>query len=190
MRDSFGFPKDAFILVTVSRFVKKNGLADVVNALPLLPKNVCLLLCGFGNLESSLRKLVKKLSLEHRVRFFGACSHADLPAIISSSDVFIRPSLSEGLGNAFLESMACGTPVIGTPVGGIPDFLEDEKTGFFCLPEHPESIRNTVIKVMYYEKEKLSQIKKAAKDLVVEKYNWQTISRDMLILFQKLCEKK
>ncbi|MBM3281236.1 MAG: glycosyltransferase [Candidatus Harrisonbacteria bacterium] len=184
-RSSFGFPPDALILISVSRFVAKNGLADIIRALPLLPEKVCLVLCGFGDLDQSLRDLVARLDLEHRVHFFGSCSHTHLPAVLSATDIFIRPSLSEGLGNSFLEAMACSLPVIGTKVGGIPDFLEDGKTGFFCLPENPESIKDTVLKIINSNPARLTEIKKSAKDLVIKKYNWRLISSGMKNLFEK-----
>jgi len=83
-----------------------------------------LIIIGSGELEDSLKSLADRLDLGQNVIFLGDINHDDLPRYLSVGDVFVRHSLSEGLGNAFLEAMACGIPVIGTPVGGIVDFIE------------------------------------------------------------------
>ena len=122
---------DVFI-VTTSRLVVKNGISDVISALALLPAHIKFLIIGVGELESRIRQQVHDLSLEDRVILAGFVQYKDLPAYLHISDIFIRPSLSEGMGNSFIEAMAAKIPVIATPVGGIPDFLFDRQTGVFC----------------------------------------------------------
>lgn len=124
--------KNQKILVTSSRLAEKNGLEYVIKAMPKLPEYVFLIL-GIGELEKDLKKLAKDLDVSDRVFFQGFIPHKDLPKYLKVSDIFIRPSISEGLGNSFLEAMAIGIPVIGTPVGGIPDFLTDGETGIFVI---------------------------------------------------------
>lgn len=119
--------------MTASRLVKKNGVKDIVEALVFLPKQYKLVVAGQGKLEKSLKSKVTNLKLEDRVIFVGFISHELLPLYLKASDIFVRPSLSEGLGNSFLEAMAAGIPVVGTPVGGIPDFLTDRETGIFAI---------------------------------------------------------
>jgi len=185
-RRSFGFPESAFILSTASRLVKKNGIGDVIEALARLPKEVCFVICGFGTLEEGLKARVKELGLEDRVRFLGLVTHKDLPRVLHATDAFIRPSLTEGLGNAFLEAMASGLPTIGTLVGGIPDFLEDGVTGFACKPSDPESIVATVERILRLSKEERLAVRDRAQEMIRTKYNWNTIARDMNLLFQEL----
>lgn len=188
-RKSFSFPEDAIILVTSSRLEIKNGIGDVIEALKLLPENVCFAVCGFGSLETELKKRVAKLGLERRVKFLGMVRHDRLPIVLKASDIFIRPSLSEGLGNAFLEAIAAGLPVIGTPVGGIPDFLREGETGFFCEPDNPESIVLAVKKIMELGPGEKEKILSNAQKLVREVYDWESVSGRMRNIFNKLIEK-
>ena len=101
------------------------------------------------------------------------------------ADIFIRPSLAEGLGISFLEAMAAGTPIIATPVGGIVDFLRDGETGLFCEVRNPKSIAEKV--KMYLENKELSEtIKINAKELIIKNYNWDLITKKMEAIFNKI----
>lgn len=185
-RESFGFVKNAFILITSSRLVEKNGVGDVIDALPLLPENVCFVVCGSGRLEEELRAKVAAQGLDKRVKFLGFVKIETLPVLFRAADAFIRPSLSEGLGNAFLESMATKTPTIGTPVGGIPDFLHEGETGFLCEPENPASIAETVKRVQALDPDTRERILAKAYEDVTTTYNWDPIAKSMRALFEEI----
>ncbi|OGZ34361.1 MAG: hypothetical protein A2Y98_01000 [Candidatus Portnoybacteria bacterium RBG_19FT_COMBO_36_7] len=190
IRNSFGFGRETLILVTASRLEKKNGIGDVISALKILPEKVCFVICGFGSLEEQTRKQVKELGLEKRVRFMGMVSHENLPRILKSCDIFIRPSLTEGLGNSFLEAMAAGLIVIGTMVGGIPDFLKDGITGFACRPEDPQNIASAVTKIMSLSNPDLVKVRANALDMVKKEYNWDIVSKKMEQIFKQLIGSK
>src|SRR3989344_5242427 len=115
------------IVVTTSRLVTKNGLSDLIKAMNYLDTTVKLRIIGSGSLEDSLKK--EAALFGERVQFLGEKSHQEISRELRDSDVFCRPSLSEGLGNSFLEAMYAGVPIVGTNVGGIPDFLVDGETG-------------------------------------------------------------
>ncbi|KKU36616.1 MAG: Glycosyl transferase group 1 [Candidatus Azambacteria bacterium GW2011_GWF2_46_32] len=132
-----------------------------------------------------MKDLTKKLNLEDNVLFLGEVSHKDLPQYLWISDVFVRPSLSEGLGNAFLEAMAAGVPVIGTKVGGIPDFLREGETGLFCEVQNPKSIAEKIETLLKDKKLRLRLVENGRK-LVEEKYNWDSIARQIENIFKKL----
>lgn len=181
LRSKWRYTDQDIVLVTASRLVKKNGIGDSIDALTLLPEQYKLLILGTGKLEENLKSKVKELHVEHRVQFLGFISHQDLPAYLQSSDIFIRPSLSEGLGNAFLEAMAAKIPVIATSVGGIPDFLKEGETGLFCNVEDSESIKITVEKLQ--DARLKTKIVTQANDMVSRDYDWHTIARAMRVLF-------
>ncbi len=185
-REAFGFPPDATVLFTSSRLEKKNGIADVIEALARFPENVCFVVCGSGSLEKELQEKVLRLGLTDRVRFMGFVEPTDLPLLMKASDIFIRPSLTEGLGNAFLEAMASRMIVIGTNAGGIPDFLEDGVTGFIVGIENVDSIVSAIKKVQTLPETEKLLILDTAEVMVREKYNWETVAKDMEQLFNEL----
>lgn len=175
---SLAFDKDKITLITTSRLVEKNAVGDIIGALKFLPENVKLKILGSGPLEKVLKSKVESLKLENRVDFLGNIPNDQLPEYLHSADIFIRPSLSEGQGVAFIEAMAGGIPVIATPVGGIPDFLKHEETGLFCEVKNPESIAKQVRRLI--EDEKLrKKIVENAKKMVKEKYDWDLITNEM-----------
>lgn len=178
-------------IITVSRLVKKNGIKYLIEAAALLlkenPGSLELQIVGDGKLRRQLEKLVADLKISSQVRFFGSVSQPEVYKLLEQADVFVRPSLSEGLGNAFLEAMAMGVPVIGTPVGGIPDFLIDGETGWFCQVKNPQSIAEK-IKFILAEKNKaaVEQVVNRAKKIVEENYSWDLVARQMAEIFSAL----
>lgn len=169
--------KDIF-LVTTSRLVTKNGIGDVISALHFLPNNVKFLIVGIGPLEKSLRKLASDLGVEDRVIFAGLVEYKEIPKYLKISDIFVRPSLSEGMGNSFIEAMASGVPVVATPVGGIPDFLKENKTGLFCKVQNGESIAFCVNKILDNKELRENMVANASK-MVAKDYDWAHIARQM-----------
>lgn len=188
IRKSLPFSSDATVLITVSRLVPKNGVGDIIAALPLLPSNICLVICGDGPLRKKLQRQTRLLGVESRVHFAGFIQHDDIASFLKAGDVFIRPSLSEGLGSAFLEAMAAGIVVIGTPVGGITDFLIDGQNGFYCQPNNPASIAKAVERVLGLSYEEKQQILNRALVMVEQKYTWEMIGQKMGDFFQALCK--
>ncbi|MFC1613578.1 glycosyltransferase family 4 protein [Patescibacteria group bacterium] len=144
-----------------------------------------LLIAGVGKLENKLKKLTEILGLEKQVIFLGHIDQNELPKYLWVSDIFCRPSLSEGLGISFLEAMAAGLPVIATPVGGIPDFLDDGKTGLFCKTRDPKSIADAVSRLLK-DKVLYDKISGNGLGLVKEKYDWDGISLQMIGIYKKL----
>lgn len=172
-------------VITASRLVEKNGIADLIKSMRHVDAK--LIIAGDGQLSLKLKRLVKELQLENKVDFIGEINRFDLAIKLKSSDVFVRPSLSEGLGNAFLEAMSCEVPVIGTPVGGIPDFLTDGETGWFCEVKNPKSIAEKINYILDPKnKEIVDQVIARAKKMVDENYSWNLIATKMKNIFLKL----
>lgn len=185
LRRQLGFADDEVVLMTASRLVYKNAVDDIIAALQHLDKSYRLLILGVGPDEPALKALVRNLKLEERVIFGGFVPHERLPQYLQASEVFVRPSRSEGLGNSFLEAMAAGIPVVATPVGGIPDFLKDGETGLFCEVGNPQSIAQKVEKLVK-DRESRDYIVRQARELVRKRYGWEQISRDMQEILEYL----
>ncbi|MCR4325942.1 MAG: glycosyltransferase family 4 protein [Patescibacteria group bacterium] len=166
------------VLFTASRLVLSRGVEDVILSLTHLPLEVKLLIAGDGEDRAKLEGIAREAGVESRVIFAGQVDHAELPAYFKVSDIFVRPSLIEGMGNAFVEAFAAGIPVVATPVGGIPDFLTDGETGVFCEVHAPESVARAVKRYMD-DPALLAKVVKNAKALAAQKYDWDLIAKSM-----------
>ena len=178
LESDLGTKDDQNVIVTTSRLVKKNGVGDIIESLKYLPENFIFLVLGNGPLENDLKLKADSLHLKARVVFLGYVPHSEMPKYLKISDVFVRPSLSEGLGNSFLEAMAISLPVVATSVGGIPDFLKDGETGYFCEVENPKSIAEAIMRFENNPEQK-NRIIENAKKMVIEKYDWNLIAGSM-----------
>ncbi len=185
VKDSLGKRMGDVLLITTSRLVHKNGIDVVIKAMKLLPDNVRFIIAGTGPDDLALKRLVRECEVGERVKFVGDIAHGDIPKYLHASDIFIRPSRSEGMGNSFVEAFAAGVPVIGTQEGGIADFLFDEKrnpdkpiTGWAVDTDSPEQIAEAVKNIMEHP-EKVRAVVATARALAVEKYEWNIIARDM-----------
>lgn len=173
------------IIITVSRLVKKNGVDILIKAAKELKiEDWELRIIGDGPERKKLGKLTDKIGIADRVKFLGNVPNEKIPEYLMKADVFVRPSRSEGLGSAFLEAMACGVPIVGTPVGGIPDFLKDGETGLFCKVDDSKDLSEKI--EMILRGENLSRkMSENGRKLVEEKYNWDRIA----VLMEEVYEK-
>lgn len=178
-------PTNTKTIITTSRLVEKNGVGDLIEAMRYLPARYKLLIVGSGPLEKSLKSKVKSEKSESRTTFAGEVVHEELPPHLWASDIFCRPSLSEGFGNSFVEAMAAGLPVIATPVGGIPDFLKDKETGLFCKVNDPKSIADAVLLLDDQPALREALIVGALR-MVREKYDWDIIAAKMQGVFARV----
>ncbi|MEA1929475.1 MAG: glycosyltransferase family 4 protein [Patescibacteria group bacterium] len=181
--------RDAKIIITTSRLVKKNGIDDLIRSLTFLPDDVVLQILGDGPEKAALKALVSKLGLGPRVSFLGLIESSGLARYLGSADAFCRPSRSEGLGNSFLEAMAMGLPTIGTPVGGIPDFLRDGETGWLARVDDPESIAEKAGYIL--DANNAAQIRSiivAAQQLVKSEYNWDHLALRFRMVIDSLVQ--
>lgn len=188
LEDDLGIRPGAKVIISTSRLVSKNGPDSLIKALAILQNNYPendwrLLLAGDGEEKENLVALAQALAVDKRVIFRGSVKHDELPKYLKVSHLFVRPSRSEGLGVSFLEAMAAGVPVIGSRVGGIPDFLEDHQTGLFCDPDQPQDIAEK-IKLILEDESLRKNIVKKARALVEEKYDWNKIAGEYRRLYE------
>jgi len=177
--------KSDVYLVTTSRLVQKNAIDDGIRALSYLAENIKFLIFGTGPDEGMLRNIAQEVGVANRVIFWGQIEHAEMPKYLKACDIFIRPSRSEGMGNSFVEAFAAELPVITTQEGGLAEFVFDEKrnpekptTAWAVDKDSPEQIAEAV-KDIINNPDKVDQVKKNAKALAFEKYDWDIIAIDM-----------
>ncbi len=178
-------------IVTTSSLIPRNGIDILIKACALLPAGLKwkLTIAGEGPLFKQLQKMARSLRIADRVTFLGRVSNKDIPALLSRSSVFIRPSRHEGFGSSFIEAMAVGLPVIGTPVGGITDFLTDRRTGLLVLPNDPKDLAKAIEKLARDKNLRLALGDNGA-ELARTKYHWGRIAVMVLREFRNLSDEK
>jgi glycosyltransferase involved in cell wall biosynthesis len=109
------------------------------------------------------------------VRYLGWVTHTTLSTYLNELKLLVLPSHSEGLPNIVLEAMACGTPVLATPVGAIPDVIKDGNTGFIMVENSPTCIAHEIVRVM--TDPNLEEIVRNARRLVDEQFSYEASSK-------------
>ena len=136
-------PLEGPVLLSVGNLVSGKGHDLAIRALASLER-ATLLIVGDGPLKGALQSLARELGLAERVRFLGRIAHERLPEVYSLADVLILASAREGWPNVLLEAMACGTPVVATRVGGVPEIVRTKAAGSLIESRDPESIAAAV----------------------------------------------
>ena len=137
------------VLLTVARLAEEKGHQFLIDALPRLlaewPSLICLFV-GEGKCRESLRDLARKKGVEQSCRFVGAKD--DVIDWYAAADVMILPSLSEGFPFAVLEALAMSCPVVATAVNGVPEIIEEGKTGVLVPPRNAQALEAAIRKVL------------------------------------------
>ncbi|WP_411374117.1 glycosyltransferase family 4 protein [Arthrobacter sp. MPF02] len=147
-REVLDLPSDTPIAAVVRRLEPRMGVADAIVALQSMP-DLYLIIAGTGSLNGELQSLVRDLRLTDRVRFLGRVSDEALPLVYRAADVSIVPTRElEGFGMIVLESMACGTPVVATRVGGLPEAMGPFADECSVNPREPKELASKVLSVL------------------------------------------
>ncbi|HOZ36429.1 MAG TPA: glycosyltransferase family 4 protein [bacterium] len=184
-------PEDKIIL-TDSRLVVKNGVADLIKSVHILVTHYPLLtpklvILGSGPLEKQLKQFALRLGVTDKIIFLGRVPHEQIQDYYQIADIFVRPSLTEGFGNVFVQAMAASLPVIATPVGGILDFFKDSETGWFCEVKNPQSIAEKINYILEEKnKDEVERVVANARHMVEEKYDWNLIADKMKNIFDSI----
>jgi glycosyltransferase involved in cell wall biosynthesis len=172
----------------IGRLSGEKGVEMFIRSLPTIisgqNNDFHVLIGGDGPMRDDIDNYLKKQNLLNRVDITGWISHDILPDYMNRLRLLVIPSYSEGLPNIMLEAMACGTPVLATPVGAIPDIIKDGETGFIMKNNTPECIAeniNRVLKDSNLEKIVINAKNFIEKDFTFESavMRWKTILEDI-----------
>jgi glycosyltransferase involved in cell wall biosynthesis len=148
VRSRLGLPHDRPLLLTVRRLVQRMGLDGLLMAMSLVMRRVpdaLLLIGGEGPARVALERRVEDLGLAASVRFLGRVPDDLLAGYLAAADVAVVPSTAlEGFGMATLEALACGTPVVGTPVGATPELLSGLEPRLVCEDASADALAATL----------------------------------------------
>ena len=158
----------------IGRLSGEKGVQHFAQALPAIladRQDLRVLIGGDGQLKESIEASLQERGVTAHVDLPGWISHDDLPNYLNQLQLLILPSYTEGLPNIMLEAMACGTPVLATPVGAIPDVIIDGKTGFIMENNSPECIAENVKRAL--DSPDLEQIAEAGRRFVEENFSFE-----------------
>lgn len=148
MRERLGWPIDRPTVVSVRRLVQAKGLENLIRAAVLLREripNIFIAIGGTGPLAETLAASIVELGLQNTVRMLGRISEDDLPSVYGAADLFVVPTVAlEGFGLVVVEALACGTPVLVTPVGGLPSVVRALEPGLILESAQPQHLANGI----------------------------------------------
>ena len=190
LRREFGLEEDKRIVLFVGRLYHRKGLEILLNSIPPVLKEFSKVKfvisgTGFKQKELSLRKLAKELEIEEEVTFLGYVPDEKLPRLYSASDIFVLPATYENFPFAILEAQSTGLPVISTKVGGIPEFLVDNKNGFIIDPGNSNQLTQKLLMLLQDPKLAKNMGNKGRK-LIEEKLDWHLITSQVIDLYHNL----
>ena len=139
---------------------------------------------GDGDMREDILELIKKLRIENSVELKPTGPHGEYIKEFKKAEITVCPSLAEGLGIAFIESQACGTPVIGTNVGGSPDIISDGENGLLIEPKNPAVISEAIIKLLS-DKKLADRLSSRALE-TVKKYDWKNIIKQFDEIYKNI----
>ena len=185
-KPSKGLDKRKKIVGYHGRLEKVKGVLNFVEAMPLILKerpDIEFQITGDGAQTNKVKEGLQQSHLNHKVLLRGwVPNHDEMPDYFNELKLLVVPSYSEGLPGTLLEAMACGTPALATPVGGIPEVIKDGETGFLLPDNSPQSIAQNVIRVLNYPN--LAQIADNARLLIEREYSFQAaVERYRRILY-------
>ena len=187
VKAELGIPSNKFLLFTVRNLVPRMGLENLINAMVIIIKekpNAVLVIGGSGFLEERLKKQVEDLGLESYVKFAGLIEEERLPLYYRAADLFILPSRClEGFGLVTLEALSCGTPVLGTPVGGTKEILGRLDKELLFKDIEAKSMAEKIL--LYLSSKDLLMLSKKCRDFVVSNYSWDRVVSKYERLYSK-----
>lgn len=156
----------------IGRLSQEKGILNFIEAIPKVvgtSDKPQFLIGGDGQLRSQVEEYVAQSN--GRAKCDGWIAHDELARCLNQLKLLVLPSYTEGLPNIMLEAMACGTPVLATPVGGIPDVIEDGETGFIMENNSPECIAKNIVRALNHPE--LEQIALNARALVERDFTFE-----------------
>jgi glycosyltransferase involved in cell wall biosynthesis len=144
-----------------------------------------LTIVGEGQQKEDLMALTRKLGISRSVMFEGVVPYADMPKYYKQCDVFCFPTLGEPFGEAVIEAMACGKPVIATNVGGPSEIIQDKVDGILVPPSNPEAIAQQIIRLID-DRNEAHMLGERARETAVNRFSWSTVAEKYHQLYSEL----
>ena len=182
-RRLLSLPMQGRLLVTVAHLGHRKGHHEVIQALPGLPEDVSLVIVGGaaqGGTAEELQSVARQSGVESRVILPGAQPYDRVPLYFAAADASVLASYREGCPNAVLESLACGTPVIATDVGAVPDILPVPAAGRIVPPQQVAPLRKAIAEVLDADWDTATVVRKSGVR------SWDDVAADVQTVMKKV----
>jgi glycosyltransferase involved in cell wall biosynthesis len=186
LRTALGIPPEAKLLLTAGRLTEQKGQRYLLEAFAqvlVAHPDVYLCIAGEGALLDDLKRLAENLKIEGRVRFLGV--RQDIPALLALADIFLLPSLWEGLPQALLEAMAAAKPIIATRIPGVAGLIEDQHNGRLVPPATVNELSQAISDCLE-SPEACQQMGMRARETVRQKHDIVRLGQAYLHLYDRL----
>lgn len=185
-RGLLDLPLNRPLILTVRRLERRMGLDSLIRAMSEVVKshpNVLLLIAGKGSLQNELEKQIQATNLAASVQMIGAVSDETLPLLYRAADFSIVPTTAhEGFGLTLVESLASGTPVLGTPVGAIPEVLRPLSESLLLVSASPQGISDGICEALSGQRVLPSM--QACENYAATNYAWRAIARKVYSVYR------
>ena len=158
----------------LGRLDEEKGVDVLIEVVKELPPEVTFVFIGDGALRPRLEAELAERIESGSVELTGWVEHEEVPALLGELCLLVMTSRTEGVPTTALEAMACGTPVCATPVGGIPDVVEDWETGRLLDAESPAAMADQITAVLD-DDEQLASMSETARTFVTERYSFEAV---------------
>ncbi|MCD6287888.1 MAG: glycosyltransferase family 4 protein [Candidatus Hydrogenedentes bacterium] len=186
LRDELGLGPDTKLIGNVAHMADHKGQRYLVAAMPAILEHepaAHLVIAGSGELRADLEKQVERLGLGRSVTFLGF--RDDVAAIEKAFDVFVMSSHMEGLCTSILDAMACGTPVVATHAGGIPEIVRHEYNGLMVPARDPKSLAEAVVR-MLDDRKLAERLAETARNTVIEQFTIDSMVEGNLAVYREM----
>jgi glycosyltransferase involved in cell wall biosynthesis len=166
-----------FRVICGTRVTARKGLRYLIGAVEKMKNRgelVLLDIIGEGDEKDELEALVREKGLEEDVNFLGVLDHDDVPKFMAKADIFVSPSLNEGMANAMLEALAMGLPLVATNIGGTKELIEEGVNGLIVETQSEDDLVSKILQLKNDPelKEKMSRISRER----ALKISWQDVA--------------
>jgi UDP-N-acetylglucosamine 2-epimerase (non-hydrolysing) len=170
-RARLGIPGDGRLLFTARRLEARMGIDRAIRALSDLPADVSLAVAGTGSMETELAAVTLDLGLADRVRFLGRVGDDELVDWYRAADLVVLPTVAyEGFGKVTAEALACGTPVVGTPVGATPELLEPLEPTLVAAGTEPADLAEAIGRTLVLA---AGDLPDRCREYAEERFSWE-----------------
>ena len=187
VRRELGLPSSARLLITVATLKPQKGHTHLIEAAKVIvanDANAHLLFVGDGELRSDLEKQARSSGVSDHIHFLG--SRRDVHELLVASDLFILPSLFEGLSMALLESMAAGVPVVATAVSGTTTVVDNDRVGTLVPPADPNALAEATLELLSRSTREIERLCRNAQQRVSENFSLTKQAREYLALYDEI----